>query len=173
MHRPNSTSSAWSVSNVGLSMISSGGAVTGPVGATVDTGTKRKCARLGLEDSARPLVPNNVKLKVVAVATEQNSRPVAPLLNRSMMLVVSSDGPPTYRTVVLSTSRTGPANSIMWSIECTPTAVMAPPGASSGWARQLSAGINWPVEVVCAASIDITWPSWPPASRFLISTTDG
>jgi hypothetical protein len=38
-------------------------------------------------------VPNTVKLKVVAVATEQNRRPVAPLLNRSMMLVVSSDGP--------------------------------------------------------------------------------
>ena len=28
----------------------------------------------------------------------------------------------------------------MWSIECTPTAVIAPPGASSGCARQLSAG---------------------------------
>ena len=37
----------------------------------------------------------------------------------------------------------------MWSIECTPTAVIAPPGASSGCARQLSAGMNWPVEVVC------------------------
>ena len=61
----------------------------------------------------------------------------------------------------------------MWSIECTPTAVMAPPGASSGCARQLSAGMNCPVEVVCVPTIDITWPSWPLASRFRISTTDG
>ena len=75
-------------------MISSGGAVTGPVGATVETGTKRNRARLGLENSASPLVPNSVKLKVVAVATEQNSSPVAPLLKRSSMLVVSSAGGP-------------------------------------------------------------------------------
>jgi hypothetical protein len=93
MQWPNSTSSALSVSNAGISMISSGGAVTGPVGATVETGTKRKRDRFGLENSARPFVPNNVKLNVVAVATEQNSRPVAPLLKRSRMLVVSSEGP--------------------------------------------------------------------------------
>ncbi len=75
-------------------MISSGGAVTGPVGAAVETGTKRKRDRLGFENSASPLVPNSVKLSVVAVATEQNSSPVAPFLKRSMMVVVSSDGLP-------------------------------------------------------------------------------
>ena len=32
----------------------------------------------------------------------------------------------------------------MWSIECTPTAVSAPPGASSGCARQLSGGDELP-----------------------------
>ncbi len=62
--------------------------------AAVETGVKRKRARLGRENSARPLVPNSVKLKVVAVATEQNNSPVAPLANRSITLVVSSDGLP-------------------------------------------------------------------------------
>ena len=74
-------------------MISSGGAVTGPVGATVEVGTKRNRDRLGREISARPLLPNRVKLNVVAVATEQNSRPVAPFSKRSITLDVSSDGP--------------------------------------------------------------------------------
>ena len=83
------------MSNDGLSRISSGGAVTGPVGATVEVGTKRKCARFGLVTSARPLLPNSVKLSVVAVATDQNSSPVAPFSNRSMMLLVSSEGPGT------------------------------------------------------------------------------
>ena len=61
----------------------------------------------------------------------------------------------------------------MASIECTPTAVRAPPGASSGCARQLSTAMNCAVEVVWVATIDITVPSWPSARRFRISTTDG
>ena len=81
------------MSNVGCSMISSGGAVTGPVGATVEVGTKRNRDRFGRDTSARPLWPNSVKLSVVAVATEQNSSPVAPLSNRSIRLDVSSEGP--------------------------------------------------------------------------------
>ena len=47
------------------------------------------------------------------------------------------------------------------------------PFVSSGWARQLSAAMNWPVEVVCVATIDMTLPRRPSASRFLVSTTLG
>ncbi len=61
--------------------------------ATVDIGVKRTRPRFAVEISASPLVVNTLNENVVAVATEQNSRPVAPLSNRSMMLDVSSEGP--------------------------------------------------------------------------------
>ena len=47
----------------------------------------------GREISARPLVPYKVNSKFVAVATEQKIRPVAPLENRNMIVVVSSERP--------------------------------------------------------------------------------
>ena len=100
-------------------------------------------------------------------------RPVAPLSKCSMTVVVSSEGPGMLRAVTQRTSRTRPANSIMWSSECTPTAVSAPPGASSGAARQLSGGMNWPVLVVCCATMETTVPSRPSRRRRRISTTDG
>ena len=143
-------------------MISSGGAVTGPVGAV---GRDRH------EAEAREIGPRELREALGAEQREAErrcGRDRAEQQPRRAVLEAQHDVGGVVRRRrgrsarwCTSTSRTRPANSIMWSIECTPTAVIAPPGASSGWARQLSAGMNWPVEVVCVATIDITWPSWP------------
>ena len=53
--------------------------------------------------------------------------------------------------------------SIMWSSACTPTAVSAPPGASSGAARQLSSATNCAVDVVCWATMAMTFRAARPA----------
>ena len=55
--RANAVSSALSMSKPACSLSSSGGAVTGPVGACSDVGTKRNLCKVGFEISASPLLP--------------------------------------------------------------------------------------------------------------------
>ena len=114
-------------------MVLSGGAVTGPVGATVEVGTKRNRDRFGRDTSARPLLPNSVKLSVVAVATEQNRSAVAPFSKRSMTLEVSSEGPGCNGRWCRAHRAPYPRNR-SYGRSSARTAVRAPPGASSGCA---------------------------------------
>ena len=106
-------------------MISSGGAVTGPVGATVETGTKRKRAQVGLGEFREPLGAEQRE------AQGRRGRDRAEQQPRRAALEAQHDVGGVVRRArgcsgrwCTSTSRTSPPNSIMWSIECTPTAVM-------------------------------------------------
>ena len=108
----------------------------------VAMGAKRSRDMSGREISARPLLPYKVNSKFVAVATEQKMQAGGPACKpqHDRRGVVGAAW--IIARVTQRTSRTLPANSIMWSSACTPTAVSAPPGASSGAARQLSSATN-------------------------------